>query len=97
MQVLHRSGVPQEEGLSGDSVGDAQLAVLASDPRAWVVLQVERWVARFAPPLKQFACPVGEHNTVRPGAARCIVNTESPAPAEWAGRGEDILPGCGLV
>lgn len=52
MQVLHRSGTPQEEGLLGDSVGDAQLAVLA-----WVVLQVERWVARFAPPLKQFAVP----------------------------------------
>lgn len=35
MQVSHRSGTPQEEGLSGDRVGDAQLAVLAADPRAW--------------------------------------------------------------
>lgn len=44
MQVSHRSGTPQEEGLSGDRVGDAQLTVLASDPRAWVVVQVERRV-----------------------------------------------------
>lgn len=41
MQVSHRSRTPQEEGLLGDRVGDAHLAVLASDPRAWVVLQVE--------------------------------------------------------
>lgn len=25
-----------------------------------------------------------EHNTIRPGAGRCIVNMKSPAPAEWA-------------
>lgn len=41
MQVSRRSGTLQQEGLSVDCVGDARLAVLASDPRAWVGLQVE--------------------------------------------------------
>lgn len=35
MQVSHRSETPQEEGLSHDRVGDAQLGVLTSVPSEW--------------------------------------------------------------